>query len=179
MDFNWKVIIFIAIIGGMFWLNSRYNNFIIRFYNQLSQFPKLALIGVGVMAICAPFLLKDNSLLNHFSEFMPDSMSSQLNLINQYKQNNIRQNQSYVKTGTTKDRRHVSEQLKKKIAAEQAWKCRHCGSMLDAKYEVDHIVALEDGGGNDIMNLQALCRNCHGQKTLSDDIKRKYPGGRL
>ena len=32
---------------------------------------------------------------------------------------------------------------------------------------------------NDIKNLQALCRNCHGKKTMEDNIKRRYPDGKL
>jgi len=44
---------------------------------------------------------------------------------------------------------------------------------------VDHIVALENGGDNNMNNLQALCRNCHGKKTMGDNMKRKYPNGQL
>ena len=38
--------------------------------------------------------------------------------------------------------------------------------MLDATYEIDHIVELQHGGTNNIDNLVALCRNCHGKKTI-------------
>jgi len=34
--------------------------------------------------------------------------------------------------------------------------------------EVDHIVALTNGGGNDDDNLQCLCAECHEIKTLVD-----------
>jgi len=75
--------------------------------------------------------------------------------------------------------RKVSDQLKKIVASQQRWNCKKCKNILDATYEVDHIIALEDGGNNDIQNLQALCRNCHGKKTMEDNIKRRYPDGKL
>lgn len=34
--------------------------------------------------------------------------------------------------------------------------------------EVDHIVALTNGGGNEDDNLQCLCAECHEIKTLAD-----------
>ena len=43
--------------------------------------------------------------------------------------------------------------------------------MLDCAYEVDHILALYKGGSNEIDNLMALCRNCHGKKTAKDRLK--------
>lgn len=61
--------------------------------------------------------------------------------------------------------------LKKKIvASNQSWKCQICQKKLDYTYEVDHIIPLYRGGSNQISNLQALCRNCHGQKTLTQLI---------
>ena len=46
-----------------------------------------------------------------------------------------------------------------------------CNNLLDATYEVDHINPLYKGGTNDFNNLQALCRNCHGKKTIDDRLK--------
>jgi len=63
------------------------------------------------------------------------------------------------------------------VAARQYWKCAKCQQLMDATYEVDHIISLDDNGGNNIDNLQALCRNCHGKKTIQDNIKRRYPNG--
>ena len=53
---------------------------------------------------------------------------------------------------------------KKLIAANQQWKCNKCQNLLDASYEVDHIVPLYKNGTNHVNNLQALCRNCHVKK---------------
>ena len=70
-------------------------------------------------------------------------------------------------------RRSVSETRKKAVAAGQGWQCAHCGDALEATYEVDHVVELQDGGTNDVGNLAALCRNCHGRKTLNRRLERQ------
>jgi len=73
--------------------------------------------------------------------------------------------------GKPKTHRQVSPLLKKQIAAKQEWRCGHCQSILDASYEVDHILALFRGGTNTADNLVALCRNCHGKKTVEERLK--------
>ena len=65
-------------------------------------------------------------------------------------------------------KRSVSETKKKFVAAQQSWKCGHCERQLPAWYEVDHIVRLEHGGSNNVDNLVALCRDCHGKKTAME-----------
>ena len=67
-------------------------------------------------------------------------------------------------------KRSVSETKKKYVAAQQDWKCGQCKSQLDHTYEIDHRIRLEYGGGNDVQNLVALCRNCHGKKTASENM---------
>ena len=69
-------------------------------------------------------------------------------------------------------KRRVTGHHKKYVASSQKWKCNMCGKLLDHSYEVDHIVPLYKGGTNDISNLQALCRNCHGKKTVQDTIDK-------
>ena len=63
-------------------------------------------------------------------------------------------------------KRSVSETKKKYVASNQNWFCGHCKHQLDATFEVDHIIELQNGGTNEITNLVALCRNCHGKKTM-------------
>jgi hypothetical protein len=70
-----------------------------------------------------------------------------------------------------KNKRNVGNTVKKLIAANQQWKCNKCQNLLDASYEVDHIVPLYKNGTNHVNNLQALCRNCHGKKTILDRLK--------
>ena len=69
------------------------------------------------------------------------------------------------------EQRNVSNTLKKHVASNQQWTCAICKNILDASYEIDHIIPLYKNGSNNIINLQALCRNCHGKKTIIDRIK--------
>ena len=69
------------------------------------------------------------------------------------------------------EKRNVTNLMKKKVAADQAWVCAHCKQTLDESYEVDHKLALYRGGTNDIDNLVALCRNCHGKKTMKERLE--------
>jgi hypothetical protein len=73
--------------------------------------------------------------------------------------------------GNPNNKRSVSETKKKYVASQQAWKCKHCDDMLDATFEVDHVVDLQFGGSNNVDNLVALCRNCHGKKTMQHHLK--------
>ena len=67
-------------------------------------------------------------------------------------------------------KRSVSETKKKYVASNQDWKCGECQSRLNAWFEVDHKIRLEYGGGNDVNNLVALCRECHGKKTAMENM---------
>lgn len=85
-----------------------------------------------------------------------------------------RPQQLIKKHTTTKSIRNVPESVKKYVAANQYWKCKGCKNLLDETYEIDHILALEDNGTNDLDNLQALCRNCHGKKTARNNIMKRF-----
>lgn len=107
----------------------------------------------------------DGNTGRSFMESLYDVNSSQQNHPNQpYQQHRMMQSGK----GTTK--RSVSETKKKYVAANQDWKCGHCQSQLDHTFEIDHKIRLEYGGGNDVQNLIALCRNCHGKKTASENM---------
>ena len=67
-------------------------------------------------------------------------------------------------------KRSVSETKKKYVAYMQDWKCSGCGDKLTHTFEIDHKIRLEHGGGNDVSNLVALCRECHGQKTAMENM---------
>ncbi len=73
-------------------------------------------------------------------------------------------------TGTTKEKRNVTNLMKKKVAADQTWKCGNCQTTLDETFEVDHRVALFQGGTNDMTNLVALCPHCHRKKTMAERL---------
>jgi 5-methylcytosine-specific restriction endonuclease McrA len=67
-------------------------------------------------------------------------------------------------------KRSVSETKKKFVASRQNWKCKGCNCQLPAWFEVDHKVRLDRGGDNQINNLEALCPNCHREKTATENI---------
>ena len=67
-------------------------------------------------------------------------------------------------------KRSVSETKKKYVASMQDWKCGKCNNKLSHTFEVDHKIRLEQGGGNDVGNLVALCRECHGEKTALENM---------
>ena len=100
---------------------------------------------------------------NNINSNIDNNMSS--NLIN----NSIKNNKNH-NIISTKYKRNVTNGQKKYVGARQQWKCGHCRQILDASYEVDHIKALYKGGTNDLDNLVALCRNCHGKKTIEERL---------
>jgi len=52
------------------------------------------------------------------------------------------------------------------LVREQDYKCNLCLNPFgSSSFEVDHIIPLEQGGTNDMVNLQGLCNNCHIFKT--------------
>uniref|UniRef100_A0A6C0H5V9 HNH nuclease domain-containing protein n=1 Tax=viral metagenome TaxID=1070528 RepID=A0A6C0H5V9_9ZZZZ len=69
-----------------------------------------------------------------------------------------------------KTKRVVSETKKKYVASNQDWKCGKCNNKLNAWFEVDHKIRLEHGGTNEVNNLVALCRECHGKKTTLENL---------
>ena len=67
-------------------------------------------------------------------------------------------------------KRSVSNAKKRFIGARQGWRCGQCQEQLSASYEVDHKIRLTDGGGTEVDNLIALCRDCHGYKTTMEKM---------
>jgi len=99
---------------------------------------------------------KDN---NQTGAFMSSFMES----------NNLNERR-ILQSGKKATKRSVSETKKKFVASQQNWKCGDCQNQLTAWFEVDHIQRLEYGGGNDVGNLVALCRECHGKKTAMENM---------
>ena len=73
-------------------------------------------------------------------------------------------------TGIKNVKRSVSETKKKYVAAQQGWNCGGCKKQLPAWFEVDHKIRLDNGGSNNVDNLVALCRDCHGKKTAFENL---------
>jgi 5-methylcytosine-specific restriction endonuclease McrA len=92
---------------------------------------------------------------------------------NYYAPNNYNrhsQEKKILNSGKTGTKRSVSETKKKYVASQQNWKCGKCNQQLSAWFEVDHKVRLERGGSNEVSNLVALCRECHGEKTAMENL---------
>ena len=69
-------------------------------------------------------------------------------------------------------RQPISAALSKRVAHSQKWACATCRDMLPSAYQIDHIVALADGGADAKHNMQALCANCHADKTQREHLQR-------
>lgn len=106
----------------------------------------------------------NNGFLETFNRFLnPDNNYNQTFISRQ--QRHILQNgQNGIK------KRAVSETKKKYIASMQDWKCAQCLKKLTHTFEIDHKIRLEHGGGNDVTNLVAMCRECHGNKTAFENM---------
>ena len=138
---KWKFIISLVVIVVMLYLLNEWTENKLLDFAQ--KFPKLIAIGIAMIAIIFP---RDwDKVPGYLKKYSGKCMRGG-------------------------KKRNVSENVKKYIASQQNWKCQLCQNQLDATYEVDHIIPLYQGGTNDYENLQALCRNCHGKKTLSDRI---------
>ena len=136
-------LLLVAVVMLLYWLNSWSNG---RLVDMAQTVPKLLALAVALLAIFFP---RDIS-------FIPDIL---------YKHN--LEKLKGIGTGNSNSR-SVTPSMKKWVAAAQEWRCRICDSLLSASYEVDHIIPIYKGGSNVRDNLQALCRNCHGQKTMHD-----------
>ena len=99
-----------------------------------------------------------------------EGMNSDLNPYSTY--NPVLQAQQHrnLLSGQRPTKRSVSETKKKYVASMQDWKCGQCKKKLSHTFEVDHKIRLENGGGNDVTNLVALCRECHGEKTALENM---------
>ena len=75
-----------------------------------------------------------------------------------------------LRSGGNSTKRSVSETKKKYVASQQNWKCAKCTQQLSATFEVNHKIDLQFGGTNHVNNLEALCRNCHGEETMMNHL---------
>ena len=156
------------------------------------------MIFIGFLAICFYIMVKRNPLqtkkmllyTNNMIKYMPIDRSAMdmispifdlstgrsfmeefntQNAPNNYA-NNYPLSLSHSNIQPRVNKRSVSETKKKYVASMQDWKCGECKKKLTHTFEVDHKIRLEHGGGNDVTNLVALCRECHGEKTAMENM---------
>ena len=100
--------------------------------------------------------------LSHYMSYSPKYMNGGGQITPQQKR--------MMNSGKSGTKRSVSETKKKYVASQQNWKCGHCNQQLTAWFEVDHSIRLDQGGTNEVSNLVALCRECHGKKTTIENL---------
>ncbi|MEI5998246.1 HNH endonuclease [Paraburkholderia bengalensis] len=62
---------------------------------------------------------------------------------------------------------------RQRVALAHGHRCAGCGRVWVAnRDQIDHVVSLEQGGGNDDANLQPLCDDCHKAKTAAEAAAR-------
>jgi 5-methylcytosine-specific restriction protein A len=111
-----------------------------------------------------------NNNFNFSSSVNNQQTQNLLTSINNNQNYLSKQQQKILSSGNMTTKRSVSETKKKYVAASQNWHCKHCKNQLPAWFEVDHVKKLEYGGSNNIDNLEALCRDCHGRKTAFENL---------
>lgn len=154
----------------------------IKKYQKYYKMSGVAFAGLSIYLFFKKHPTQSNELMKHTSDilrYLPIDknskalfnpifdMTSAPTISNQsFFHNNQYHTQSFPGMQPKIHKRSVSETKKKFVAARQKWNCSGCNQQLDATFEVDHIIELQDGGSNDISNLTAMCRNCHGNKTM-------------
>lgn len=128
-------------------------------------------IDKSSLSIISPILDFTNSSAAPFLDEMNRGMSNNGNgMGNNYSGIQTVSTNNGPHNGVKATKRSVSETKKKYVASTQNWKCGECSKQLNAWFEVDHKVRLEYGGSNEVSNLVALCRECHGKKTAMENM---------
>jgi hypothetical protein len=136
--------------------------------NHANQFIKFMPIDRNAKNLFEPFIdFTKNSFKNNPNINNPNANYS-INNFSSYNQSSGEKR--ILNSGKQSTKRSVSETKKKFVAAQQNWHCKKCQKQLPAWFEVDHVMKLEYGGSNSIDNLEALCRDCHGQKTAMENL---------
>lgn len=64
-----------------------------------------------------------------------------------------------------------------RILVRDAFRCASCRLVVSGRQaHVDHVVPLEEGGKDSDENLQVLCDQCHGRKTVGEQRRRGILG---
>lgn len=157
-------IAFFIFLGIVFYLMVKRNparckNMLLHANNVVKYMP----IDKSSMDMLSPLI--DFTSTSNSSSFMGD-LNNEMGLPNVASNSEKR----ILQSGGKSTKRSVSETKKKYVASQQGWKCGDCKDQLNAWFEVDHIKRLEYGGTNEVSNLVALCRDCHGRKTAMENM---------
>ena len=160
----YKILVIILIgLGIYLFINknpANYRDLVVNANTYLKYLP----IDKNTQSIMAPIIdLTSRSLQNKNNNNFNGNYTNTMN-------NLTPQQQKILTSGGRATKRSVSETKKKFVAANQNWCCKHCSKQLSAWFEVDHVTKLEFGGSNEVNNLEALCRECHGKKTALENL---------
>jgi hypothetical protein len=161
---------FFAFLGIVFYLLIKKNplkfkNILLHANNVVKYMP----IDKSSMDMISPILdFTTNATYVNNDEGGEYNFMNGLNQAGQVSQ--LSQEKRILQSGNKGTKRSVSETKKKYVASMQNWKCGECQNQLNAWFEVDHKTRLEYGGGNNVENLVALCRECHGRKTAHENM---------
>jgi len=102
----------------------------------------------------------------HFIEWYCDRSYCTLPSISDFKHSLLKYTKKIPK-------RVLSRSMRIEIAYRQQYACRLCTLFpIPPTFEVDHIVELQDGGQDTASNLQALCPQCHRDKTRLNRLRK-------
>ena len=163
---------FFAILGIGFYLMIKKNpsqckNMLLHANNVVKYMP----ISKSSMDMLTPILDLTTGGNDNSNSFM-ENYENINNSLNPSNTPNVNSNgvKRMLQSGKGATKRSVSETKKKFVASQQNWKCGECQKQLTAWFEVDHKIRLEYGGSNEVSNLVALCRECHGEKTAMENM---------
>ena len=163
----------IALVGISLYLMIKRNPLqsknLLLYANNMVKYMPIDKSSIDMISPIFDFTNKQSSFMRSLND--DDNDEEDINLFNSVNNSERRILESGRVNNTNKaTKRSVSETKKKYVASMQDWKCGECKSRLNAWFEVDHRIRLEHGGGNDVNNLVALCRECHGRKTAMENM---------
>ena len=73
-------------------------------------------------------------------------------------------------------RKEFNDDEKRQILKLHNFKCKLCDITIGGKvkFDIDHIRPLSNGGGNELDNIQPLCKPCHKDKTLNEQLEGSF-----
>jgi len=157
-------IIFLLLIGGYI-VYELYGSKLKTIYKSSLHWVRIAAVAVGGVILLYLYYSNSSLFYSIIETIAPEPVQRVMVLAGS---NTSKPDLSDLPTETTRIQRSVSGAKKKRVAAKQQWKCAICNNILDETYEVDHILALSNGGTNEDDNLRALCRPCHAKKTFEE-----------
>jgi len=74
-------------------------------------------------------------------------------------------------TGRRFVRKPISKRDRFSVLSRGGFRCAYCGiSAREAKIEIDHVVPVSKGGGNELSNLVVACRDCNAGKAADEPL---------